>query len=62
MGGNGTVAVSHALRNGEDVFCLKESKTGSSARTMPLTTHIAAVLRAKRAAVGKVDESFSTRT
>lgn len=32
----GTITVSHALGNGPGGFCLKESKTGSSARTIPL--------------------------
>ena len=49
VGGDGTVTVSHALGNGEDGFYLKEPKTGSSARTIPLTAHTAATLRAKRA-------------
>ena len=46
---DGTVTVSHALGNGEGGFYLKEPKTGSSARTIPLTAHTAAILKAKRA-------------
>lgn len=34
---DGTIAVTHALGNGEGGFYLKEPKTGSSARTIPLT-------------------------
>ena len=49
VGDDGTVTVSHALGNGEGGFYLKEPKTGSSARTIPLTAHTAAILKAKRA-------------
>ena len=49
VGNDGTVTVSHALGNGEGGFYLKEPKTGSSARTIPLTAHTAAILKAKRA-------------
>lgn len=44
----GTITVSHALGNGPGGFYLKEPKTGSSARTIPLTRHTAMVLKAKR--------------
>ena len=49
VGNDGTVTVSHALGNGEGGFYLKEPKTGSSARTIPLTAHTAAILKVKRA-------------
>ena len=49
VGDDGTVTVSHALGNGEGGLYLKEPKTGSSARTIPLTAHTAAILKAKRA-------------
>ena len=41
--------MSHALGNGTGGFCLKEPKTGSSARIIPLTGHTTAMLRAIRA-------------
>ncbi|MBQ9002253.1 MAG: site-specific integrase [Eggerthellaceae bacterium] len=40
LGEDGTITVSHALGNGRGGFYLKEPKTGSSARTIPLTDSI----------------------
>lgn len=50
----GTITVSHALGNGPGGFYLKEPKTGSSARTIPLTRHTAMVLKAKRSDTWRV--------
>lgn len=49
LGDDGTVTVSHALGNAEGGFCLKESKTQSSRRTIPLTRHTRQALRDMRA-------------
>ena len=49
LGDDGTITVSHALGNGPGGFYLKEPKTGSSARTIPLTRYTYDVLRAVRA-------------
>ena len=49
LGDDGTVTVSHALGNAESGFCLKESKTQSSRRTIPLTRHTRQALRDMRA-------------
>lgn len=45
---DGSITVSHALGNGEGGFYLKEPKTGSSARTIPLTKSTFARLQAWR--------------
>lgn len=45
---DGSITVSHALGNGEGGFYLKEPKTGSSARTIPLTKSTIARLQAWR--------------
>lgn len=45
---DGTITVSHALGNGPGGFYLKEPKTGSSARTIPLTKHLDTMLSARR--------------
>ena len=44
----GTITVSHALGNGPGGFYVKEPKTGSSARTIPLTKHLDTALSARR--------------
>ena len=49
LGDDGTVTVSHALGNAESGFCLKEPKTQSSRRTIPLTRHTRQALRDMRA-------------
>ena len=49
LGDDGTVTASHALGNAEGDFCLKESKTQSSRRTIPLTRHTWQALRDMRA-------------
>ena len=49
LGNDGTVTASHALGNAEGDFCLKESKTQSSRRTIPLTRHTWQALRDMRA-------------
>lgn len=46
---SGAITVSHALGNGPGGFYLKEPKTGSSARTIPLTGHTTTMLKAMRA-------------
>ncbi len=45
---DGTMTVSHALGNGDGGFYVKEPKIGSSARTIPLTKHLNAMLSARR--------------
>ncbi len=40
LGDDGTITVSHALGNAEGGFYLKEPKTGSSQRVIPLTKSI----------------------
>lgn len=45
---DGTITVSHALGNGPGGFYVKEPKTGSSARTVPLTKHLDTMLSARR--------------
>ena len=49
LGNDGTVTASRALGNAEGDFCLKESKTQSSRRTIPLTRHTWQALRDMRA-------------
>ena len=49
LGDDGTVTASRALGNAEGDFCLKESKTQSSRRTIPLTRHTWQALRDMRA-------------
>ena len=49
LGDDGTVTVSHALGNAESGFYLKEPKTQSSRRTIPLTRHTWQALRDMRA-------------
>ena len=43
-----SITVSHALGNGPGGFYVKESKAGSSARTIPLTKHLDTTLSARR--------------
>ena len=45
---DGTITVSHALGNGPGGFYVKEPKTGSSVRTIPLTKHLDTTLSARR--------------
>jgi integrase len=45
---DGTITVSHAPGNGPGGFYVKEPKTGSSARTIPLTKHLNTMLSARR--------------
>ena len=45
---DGTITVSHALGNGPGGFYVKEPKTGSSVRTIPLTKHLNTMLSARR--------------
>ena len=45
---DGSITVSHALGNGPGGFYVKEPKTGSSARTIPLTKHLDTTLSARR--------------
>ncbi|WP_283171506.1 tyrosine-type recombinase/integrase [Curtanaerobium respiraculi] len=45
---DGAITVSHALGNGPGGFYVKEPKTGSSARTIPLTRHLDTMLSARR--------------
>ena len=45
---DGTMTVSHALGNGPGGFYVKEPKTGSSVRTIPLTKHLNTMLSARR--------------
>ncbi len=45
---DGTMTVSHALGNGDGGFYVKEPKTGSSVRTIPLTKHLNTMLSARR--------------
>ena len=45
---DGTMTVSHALGNGPGGFYVKEPKTGSSVRTIPLTKHLNTTLSARR--------------
>ena len=40
---DGSITISHALGNGKGGFYIKEPKTGSSARTIPLTAHLFAM-------------------
>ena len=49
LGDDGTITVSHALGNADGGFYEKEPKTGSSARTIPLTAHTFQALKAMRA-------------
>ena len=49
LGDDGTVTASHAIGNAEGGFYLKESKTQSSRRTIPLTRHTWQALRDMRA-------------
>ena len=45
---DGTITVSHALGNGPGGFYVKEPKTGSSVRTIPLTKHLNTMHSARR--------------
>ena len=45
---DGTITVSRALGNGDGGFYVKEPKTGSSVRTIPLTKHLNTMLSARR--------------
>ena len=49
LGDDGTISISHALGNGEGGFYLKDAKTVSSARTIPLTPYMYNLLCAMRA-------------
>ena len=48
LSNDGTITVIHALGNGPGGFYQKEPKTGSSARTIPLTKHLDTMLSARR--------------
>ena len=48
LSNDGTITVSHALGNGPGGFYVKEPKTGSSVRTIPLTKHLNTMLSARR--------------
>lgn len=48
LSNDGTITVRHALGNGPDGCYQKEPKTGSSARTIPLTKHLDTMLSARR--------------
>ena len=55
---DGTITVSHALGNGKGGFYVKEPKTGSSARTIPLTGHMFAMLSAMKSDSERVAREF----
>ena len=48
LSNDGTITVRHALGNGPDGCYQKKPKTGSSARTIPLTKHLDTMLSARR--------------
>ena len=68
LGDDGTISISHALGNGEGGFYLKDAKTVSSARTIPLTPYMYSMTldiyadvdpQAKESAVGKIEQCFA---
>ncbi len=59
LSGGGTVTVSHALGNGPGGFYVKEPKTSSPLRAIPLTRRAFDMLRLVRADAGRVANEFS---
>lgn len=62
LSNDGTITVRHALGNGPDDCYQKEPKTGSSARTIPLTKHLDTMLSARRRDAERVARSASRWT